>query len=317
MCRRLKWVVGVLLAAVTMAAASLTAFADYTYNLDDGLCDQILSDWYEINGTEGVYETEYGDSTESKYVSLRFMLFNEYLDAEFWNSDDVRVEVDVKLETEGADVIGCLPGFNSKWGWVNPSDYTPLKYGEWVTISEKGTHYYEEFAKEEPAYVLLQVRTNWGAPAQGKVKLSIRNMRIVGGAGNTAVVEPAPEPAPEDTTPEQTEPVDTTPEQTEPEPVTTLDSEGTAQAAPATEEPKPATKEASVTEPEQTTSASTAQTTIRTAATAATSAPIDYSALYSEPESPVMMIVIIVGVAVLVVVAAVVGYVIYRKKKFY
>ena len=306
MLSKMKKAVCGLFAAALMAAVSVTAFADYTYNLDDPLCDQIISDWYEVNGTQGVYETEYGDSTESNYVSLRFMLFNEYLDPEFWKRDDVRVEVEVKLETEGKDVIACLPGFNSKWGWVNPDEYTPLKYGEWVTISEEGSHYYEEFAKSEPAYILLQVRTNWGAPAQGKVKLSVRNMRIVDGTGSGVEVEPEPTAEPED-------PVV--------EPAATIDTEGTVQAAPSTAEQTPDTQEAAVTEPEQTTAATsaatTAQTTIRTAATAATSQSINYSELYSEPESPVMMIVIIVGIAVLVSILAVVGYLIYRKKKFY
>lgn len=291
MISKLKKAVCGLAAAVVMAAVSVSAFADYIYNLDDPLCDQILSDWYEINGTEGEYEAEYGDSTESKYVSLRFMLFNEYLDAEYWNNENVRVEVDVKLETEGADVIGCLPGFSSKWGWVNPSDYTPLKYGEWVTITEKGTHYYEEFSKAEPAYLLLQVRTNWGEPAQGKVRLAVRNMRIVDGTGNSVVVDPQPTA----------------------DSAATIDSESTAQAVPSDDD----TSGSDVSEPENTTAATTAQTTIRTAATAATSQSINYSELYSEPESPVLMIVIIVGVAALIAVGAVVGYIIYRKKKFY
>lgn len=294
-----------LITAAVMACVSVSAYADYTYDLGSELCDQVLADRYEVNGTEGVYEAEYGDSTETKYVSLRFMLFNEYLDAEYWNSDDVRVEVDVKLETEGADVIACLPGFNSKWDWVNPDEYTPLKYGEWITISEKASHYYEIFSKTEPAYILLQVRTNWGAPAQGNVKLSIRNMRIVDGTGSPAVVEP--EPVVDANIPTV-------------EPAATIDSEGTAQAivdAVETKEQSTGTQEAAVTEPQQTTAATTVQTTIRTAATAATTAPIDYSSLYSEPESPVMMIVIIVGIAAFISIAAVVGYLIYRKKKFY
>lgn len=307
MLSKMKKAVCGLFAAVLMAAISVTAFADYTYQLSgDGLCDEIKASYKEINGTEGVFETEVGDSTQEEYISLRFKLFNEYLDLDFWQRDDVRIEVDVKLETQGANVIGCLPGFNSKWGWVNPSDYTPLKYGEWVTISEKASHYCEEFAKSEPAYILFQVRTNWGAPAQGNVKVSVRNMRIVDGTGSGVEVEPEP-------TVEPADPVV--------EPAATIDTEGTVQAAPSTAEQTPDTQEAAVTEPEQTTAATsvatTAQTTIRTAATAATSQSINYSELYSEPESPVMMIVIIVGIAVLVSILAVVGYLIYRKKKFY
>ena len=79
------------------------------------------------------------------------------------------------------------------------------------------------------------------------------------------------------------------------------------------------TEEAAVTEPTEPsdTSSTPAATTIRTAATEATSSEINYGQLYAEPESPVMLIVIIVGVAVVIVAGAIIGYMIYRKKKFY
>lgn len=284
-------------AAALMALSSVTAFADHTYQLDnsDGLCYEIISDKKDISGTEGEFETEFGDSTEEKYFSLRFKLFNEYLEAETWNSDDLTVSIEVKLETEGANVIGCMPAFNSKWDWINPSDYTPLVYNEWVTISEKGSHFYSDFAKAAPGDILFQVRTNWGEPAQGNVKLSVRNFRISdNGAAVTA------DPAASDSENASTA-----------EPVSTLDTEGSAEistTAPA--------DTAEISEPEQTT-ASTAATTIRTAATSAASSAINYSELYAAPESPVTMIIVIVAVAVVVVVGAVVGYIIYRKKKFY
>ncbi len=330
---KMKKAVCVLIAGMLTAVMSVTAFADYTYQLEgDGLCDEIKAGTKEINGTEGVFETEFGDSTEEKYLSLRFKLFNEYLDLDFWERDDVQIAVDVKLETEGANVIGCLPGFNSKWGWVNPSGYTNLKYGEWVTVSEKASHYYDEFSKAEPAYILFQVRTNWGAAAQGNVKVSVRNMRIIDGGESEAVTTPeqtTTTPEQTTTTPEQTttapEEQTTAPEQpadtfeVSAEPVAAIGTYETKEdntTAPVTNEETEETKEA-VTEPEQTTPSTTAQTTIRTAATAATSSSINYSELYSEPESPVMMIVIIVGAAVLISAGAVVGYMIYKKKKFY
>ena len=283
-----------------MALSSVTAFADHTYQLDnsDGLCYEIISDKKDISGTEGEFETEFGDSTEEKYFSLRFKLFNEYLEAETWNSDDLTVSIEVKLETEGANVIGCMPAFNSKWDWINPSDYTPLVYNEWVTISEKGSHFYSDFAKAAPGDILFQVRTNWGEPAQGNVKLSVRNFRISdNGAAVTA------DPAASDSEAASTA-----------EPVSTLDTEGSAEistTAPA--------DTAEISEPEQTTAsaAATSATTIRTAATSAASSAINYSELYAAPESPVTMIIVIVAVAVVVVVGAVVGYIIYRKKKFY
>lgn len=287
-------------AAALMALSSVTAFADHTYQLDnsDGLCYEIISDKKDISGTEGEFETEFGDSTEEKYFSLRFKLFNEYLEAETWNSDGLTVSVEVKLETEGANVIGCMPAFNSKWDWINPSDYTTLVYNEWVTVSEKGSHFYSDFAKAAPGDILFQVRTNWGEPAQGNVKLSVRNFRI---SDNGAAV--TTDPAASDSENASTA-----------EPVSTLDTEGSAEistTAPA--------DTAEISEPEQTTAsaAATSATTIRTAATSAASSAINYSELYAAPESPVTMIIVIVAVAVVVVVGAVVGYIIYRKKKFY
>lgn len=334
---KMKKAVCVLIAGMLAAVLSVTAFADYTYQIEgDGLCDEIKAGTKEINGTEGVFETEFGDSTEEKYLSLRFKLFNEYLDLDFWKRDDVQIAVDVKLETEGANVIGCLPGFNSKWGWVNPSGYTNLKYGEWVTVSEKASHYYDEFSKSEPAYILFQVRTNWGAEAQGNVKVSVRNMRIIDGGESEAVTTPeqtTTTPEQTTTTPEQTTttPEEQTPDTFEPSAADTFEVSAEPVAAMGTYETKDDNATASVTgeetgetkeavtepEPEQTTPSTTAQTTIRTAATAATSSSINYSELYSEPESPVMMIVIIVGAAVLISAGAIVGYMIYRKKKFY
>ncbi len=299
-----------LCAVLVMAAASVTAFADYTYQLDGELCDEINSDYKDINGAEGTFETEFGDSTQEKYLSLRFKLFNEYLDADYWNNANVTVSVDVKLETQGSNVIGCMPGFNSKWGWINPSDYTPLKYGEWVTISEKGSHFYEKYSEAEPAYILLQVRTNWGAEAQGNVKISVRNFRITDGTGeavvqpeDSSVTESDDQPASTADTVEDSDPAVT--DNSDPAVSDNSDPEVTSENS-GTETP----------EPEKTTAATSA-TTIRTAATVATSSAINYSELYAEPESPVMMIIIIIGVAVVIIVGAIIGYMIYRKKKYY
>ena len=180
MFRKFRKAVGCIIAAAVMTVVSVTASADYIYDLKNtDLLDEIMASDYEIYGTEGRFTATLGDSTEEKYVSLRFKLFNEYLDQEFWESDNARVSVDVKLETAGKDVIACIPGFNNKWGWVNPSDYTPLKSGEWVTVTEKASHFHEEFAKGQPAYLLFQVRTNWGSPSQGEITVSVRNFRII------------------------------------------------------------------------------------------------------------------------------------------
>lgn len=333
MFRKMRKAVGCLIAAAVMTVVSVTASADYIYDLKNtDLVDEIKASDYEIYGTEGRFTATLGDSTEEKYVSLRFKLFNEYLDQEFWESDDARVSVDVKLETAGKDVIACIPGFNNKWGWVNPSDYTPLKSGEWVTVTEKASHFHEEFAKGQPAYLLFQVRTNWDSPAQGEITVAVRNFRIINGkSGDTTTENTTTTTTPDETTvPEETtapasedssSPEDTSADETATaEPANTLDTEGASGETPSTAESEEQTVEA-VTEPSDTDSSTpsetTAATTIRTAATEATSSAINYSQLYAEPESPVMLILIIVGVAVVIVAGAIIGYLIYRKKKFY
>lgn len=320
MFRKFRKAVGCIIAAAVMTVVSVTASADYIYDLNNtDLLDEIMASDYEIYGTEGRFTATLGDSTEEKYVSLRFKLFNEYLDQEFWESDNARVSVDVKLETAGKDVIACIPGFNNKWGWVNPSDYTPLKSGEWVTVTEKASHFHEEFAKGQPAYLLFQVRTNWGSPSQGEITVSVRNFRII----DSKTAQTTTENTTQTTT--TTKPEETSaPDAATAEPANTLETEGAAAETPATEQAgtKEQTEEAAVTEPTEpsgtsSTPAETAATTIRTAATEATSSAINYGQLYAEPESPVMLIVIIVGVAVVIVVGAIIGYMIYRKKKFY
>lgn len=322
---RAKRVICSIFAAAVMAAASVTAYADHTFLLyGDGLCDEIKADFRDINGAEGTFETQLGDSTEEKYISLRFKLFNEYLDAEFWNNDDVMVSVDVKLETEGADVIGCIPGFGDNWSWVNPSDYIKLKYGEWITISETGKHFYPEFAKTSPSYLLFQVRTNWGAAAQGDVKVSIRNFRITGGSSEQPIATTTPEST---TTAETTTSATTTAVSEEPAESGEITAEGsnepeTVQAADTTSgapdpgpdpDPSPEVTSAAT---ESAPAVTNAATSISTNATKSTSSEIKYNELY-EHESPIKMIIIIVGVAVFVSVGSVIGYIIYKKKKFY
>lgn len=340
MFKRLKRVVCAAAAVVVMAAVSVTAAADHTYQLSgDGLCDEILASSQEINGTEGTFETSFSSENRDNYVSLRFKLFNEFLDPEFWNDDSVTVSVEVKLETEGVDIIGCIPAFNSKWNWIDPSGYTNLKYGEWVTVSEKGTHFYPGFSDGKPGYLLFQARNNWGKEAPGLVKVSVRNFQITGGSA-----EQTTEP-PETTTPAETDPVapaetdPVVPAETDPpapvetNPVTVENAPGTAEitqeitaehtaenTAENSGEEKKTAEASAPEEPAQTTANTTTSTpkttTIVTQATAATSEKIDYNSMY-ETESPVKMIVIIVVIAAVVSLGAVVGYLIYKKKKYY
>ena len=327
MFRKLRRAACAVCAVAVMAAVSVSAAAeDYTYAMDNKkLCDEIKADSQEVNGSEGTFTTKFGDSTGEDFFSLRFWLFNEYAESEFWNDDSVSVSVDVKLESEGKDVIGCLPGFSTNWGWVNPSDYIPLKYGEWITITETGKHYYEVFSKKKPAYLLFQVRTNWGAAAQGDVKLSVRNFRI--SSSGAAVTEPE-ETTTSATTADTTTSATTAVPTEEPAEVTTTEPAGTAEntAEPSTADNGTAdsseTKEAAVTEPEQTTSAPADTSAPQTEPTTINvpemegEQPETYTDLYQH-ESPVMLIVIIVGAAAVISIGAVVGYIIYKKKKYY
>jgi hypothetical protein len=286
--RIVKKMISAAAAVIAAAAMAVCAFADYTYSFDDSeLIGELKSDSYEINGdepTEITMEKELGDGESDDGMTIRFALFNEFLDPEFWNNPDVSVSVDVKLETEGADVIGYIPGFDIKWTWINPSDFTSLVYGEWVTITETGSHFYDAFKTNDPNQLLFQVRSNWGSGEQGTVKITIRNMTIHDGTGETVL------------------------------PVTE-ESVGTADSDSQSAE----TVEAAVTNTEQTTVAqTTAATTRQTAAAPATS--IDYSQyeVNANPgQSIALVFIVIIAVVVVVVVGVVVGYIIYKKKKYY
>lgn len=330
MLTKLRRAVCAVCAVAVMAAASATAAADYVYNIDDSkLCDEINADTKNISGSEGSFVTKFSDSSGEDFLSLRFRLFNEFADLDFWNDDNVSVSVDVRLDTKGKDVIGCMPAFTTNWSWVDPSDYTELKYGEWITVTESGKHFYEGFGKKKPAYIMFQVRTNWTAPAQGDVEISVKNFRIVTG-DSTTVVEPEQTTATSATTAETTttassaaeptdEPVIATEETKATVDASTAETTGTSDVSAAESE----TKEAAVTTggddsssaPEQTTSVKPDDTSINIPEMEGEQ-PTNYADFYKQ-ESPVMMIVIIVGVAAVVGVGAIVGYIIYKKKKYY
>lgn len=334
MFRILKRAACAVCALAVMASVSVSAFADYTYSIDDKkLCDEIQADTRDINGTEGTFTAKFSDSTGQDFLSLRFRLFNDFADLDFWNDDNVSVSVDVRLDTKGKDVIGCLPAFTTNWGWVNPSDYTELKYGEWVTVTETGKHFYDGFAGKMPAYILFQVRTNWGSEAQGDVTISVKNFRITTN-GNSAADEPADNAvtttsAPEETTTSAPEETTTSAPQADPteEPVTeehtaTAETSNTEESGTTAE---PATQEVIATTPDDESStppeeSAPSDSTSINIPEMEGEQPQDYGDYWNDnyqTESPVMMIMIIIGVAVLIAGGAVVGYLIYRKKKFY
>ncbi len=277
-------------AALTAAAVTSGVFADeFVYAFDDAtLVDEIKADTYDIDGTEISIEKELGDADADPGMSVRCVLFNEYIDVEFWNDPNVTVSVDVRLDTEGADVIGYIIGFDSKWTWINPSNFTTLKYNEWVTITESGEHFYQYFQKNEPLRLLFQTRLNWGVEPQGSVKVTLKNFRISDGAAAEPTVE------------------------------TSVSESSDAETQDASS-PAVSSTPAADTSSDVPTSSSVPETSIQTVAAASTSVNYADINLISEQteKSTAMVFIIIIVVAVVVVAGIVVGYLIYKKKKYY
>lgn len=283
-------VLSAFLAVMTAAALCVSVHAnEFTYYFDDStLIDGIEADTYDINGSEIVMERVLNAGEYDPGMSVRCILFNEYIDPEFWNDPDVTVSIDFRLETEGANVIGYIIGFDSKWTWINPSDFTVLKYNEWMTITETGAHFYEYFKSDTPNRLLFQVRSNWGAGDQGSVKISAKNFRISDGKTDVAV------PTEEVSAPESTKPAESG-EVSAPAPDSSTPASDTSA-------PKPATS----------------VTSIQTASAASTS--INYAEMMTPPDtekSTAMVFIVIIVIAVVVVAGIVVGYLIYKKKKYY
>lgn len=278
-------------AAVVSISLAVGASADYVYSFDDDrVVDEIKADSKEINGTVMTLTKDLGPSDSEDGISVRFALFNEYLEADYWNNPDVKVSVDVKLETEGADVIGYIPGFDNKWKWVNPSDFTTLPYGEWITITETGEHFYEGFKDNGPNRFCFQVRTNWGAPAAGVVTVSIKNFTISDSAGSV-VVEPETDDASSDTSEVSTSEVN-----------------------------DPAESDTSASTSDETLSSTPAATAATTSMVIADAPEEQITYVPVQPDAgkeSAMVIIIIVVIAAVVVAGAVVGYIIYKKRKYY
>ncbi len=283
----LNGIIAAVAAAVVSASLAVGAFADYIYDLSDSrIVDEIRADSKEIDGTEAKLTMDLGPSDSEDGISIRFALFNEYLDAEYWNDPNVTVSVDVKLETEGADVIGYIPAFDNKWNWINPTDFTTLRYGEWITISETGEHFYEGFKDNGPNRFCFQVRTNWGAPTAGVVTVSIRNFTISDGTSETVI-----EPETGETTASDT-------------------SETTVEANdPVQSDTNSSTPSESVSSPASTTSMVVADAP----EDQITYVPVEPNA----GKQTAMVIIIIVIIAVVIIAGAVVGYIIYKKRKYY
>lgn len=271
-------------AACVCAAVATAASADYVYSLDDTrVVDEIKADSTEINDTEITLTKDLGPSDAEDGISIRFALFNEYLEADYWNNPDVRVSVDVKLETEGADVIGYIPGFDNKWKWVNPSEFTVLPYGEWITITETGEHFYEGFKDNGPNRFCFQVRTNWGAPAAGEVTVSVKNFTISDSAGSVAV---APDESSDAAGDEISDTSSAVSDETDSESAVVSDSSSTASASMVIAD--------------------------------APDEQITYTPVQPDAgKESAKVIIIVVVIAAVVVAGGVIGYMIYKKRKYY
>lgn len=283
----LRGIAAVISAAAVGISLAVGAFADYVYDFGDSrIVDEIRADSKELNGTEAKFTMDLGSSDSEDGISVRFALFNEYLDAEFWNDPNVKVSVDVKLETEGADVIGYIPAFDNKWTWINPTEFTTLKYGEWMTITETGEHFYEGFKDNGPNRFCFQVRTNWGAPAAGVVTISLRNFTISDGTSETVV---------------------------EPETTVSDTSETTAEANAPVDSTSNSTPDNTPSE-----SVSSAASTTSMVVADAPDEQVTYVPVQPNAEKQTaMVIIIIVAIAGVIVAGAVIGYIIYKKRKYY
>ncbi|MGN0686634.1 MAG: hypothetical protein ACI4KA_00845 [Oscillospiraceae bacterium] len=242
--------------------------------------------------------------------SVNYVLKGEALEREFWNRSDAYVEVDLTLETESDTVSAIIPAFAKGWKWVNPSVWgTQLKVGQTVTIREPLSTYYTEFKNNDPMVIRVQFVSS--SPEMENVQISMSGIRFVGVEDSSAEVT---------TTTTTTIATTTLPEESEDIADDPVESVETAE--------QPGTEENSESEPAVTTASSASDNNDKDSGTqteatssvndgtkaTSTRAPAN---VQSEDTSIVGVIVVIVIVAVVVVAGAVVGYIIYRKKKYY
>lgn len=241
------------------------------------------------------YITVTGDIAKDKGTTIHYYITGEASDSEFWNNSGAFVEFDIKLETDRADVFVIMPAFNSQWQWAGPSNYyNPLTYDKWVTVKEPVSQYYSSFSASKPMTMCVQICTETVDPSE--VKVTVKDMRITGlGDEPAAPAETEEQSAPEEITSEESKPEESTADASAPE-------ENTADAS-TPEESKPEESK-----PENTTAATTTPATT-------TSSLDDLKGADAGDITGVIVTVVII--AVVVVAGAVVGYIIYRKKKYY
>ncbi len=234
-----KKICAAVLCAAVAGVMSVTAAADIVFDMSTLYVEGDKDGVVTSSTTEMTAE---GDISDIVYITATYQLPRELRTNEFWDNPNGTVSVEVRLETEGADVFACIPAFASTWLWVNPSSTPTLKYNEWITITESMQHFHEGFVVKRPDKLLLQVRGNIAGVTQENVKVSFRNFQINGVSLDDAIITTTIAPATTTTT--------TTPATTTTEATTT-----TTEATTTTPEPEESTTEPeeTTTEPEETT----------------------------------------------------------------
>ena len=316
--------------AALTAAMAVTAFADV--ELDMKQC-------YVEGDTDGVYDRTATEITaegkvdfEETFITATYQFTGELKkNAELWNSSSATVSAEVRLETEGVSVFACMPGFAKGWKWIDPSDKPELKYNEWVTVSEPLDHFYPAYSSDGVDRVLLQIRALRSGLSYDSVKVTFRNLKINGISVEDAVVTTTTTVATTTTeaTTTTTEATTTTPEPIESEPVEEPVESDTTEVGETAEGSESTESEPTESEPEATTAATTTATTVEATTTPATEQTQEYATAPSttinygqyqvsaDTGDATMAIVVIIIIAVVIVAGAVIGYIIYRKMKFY
>ena len=291
MLKIMRKMVAVTVMAVMMIVLAVSAGASPYFNVPaardvvDGKAVEITDDTITVTG----------DIAKDKGTTIHYYVKGDAADSGFWDNSNAYVEFDVKLETDRADVFVIMPAFTVDWKWTGPSNYyNPLTYDKWVTVREPLSQYYSAFSASKPMTICVQICTE--TTEVSEVQLTVRDMRITGIDDEPAApVETEEQSAPEESTPEESTPEESTPEESTPEEST----------------PEESTPEES--KSEESTPDNTTATTTKPSTT--TSSLDDIKGADAGDITGVIVTVVII--AVVVVAGAVVGYIIYRKKKYY
>ncbi len=313
-------------AALTSVMA-VTAAADVELDMKQCYVEGDADGVYDRTATEITAEGKV--DFEETFITATYQFTGELKkNVELWNSSGATVSAEVLLQTEGVSVFACMPGFAKGWKWIDPSDKPELKYNEWVTVSEPLDHFYPAYSADGVDRVLLQIRALRSGLSYDSVKVTFRNLKINGISVEDAVVTTTTTVATTTTTvatTTTTEATTTTPEPIESEPVEEPVESDTTEVGETAEG-----SESTESEPEATTTvATTTATTVEATTTPATEQTEEYATAPSttinygqyqvsaDTGDATMAIVVIIIIAVVVVAGAVIGYVIYRKMKFY